>query len=513
MFLLQSQYIKCHQNNIYEIISLKKGVLMKQHNDGVDHYKMFIDGQWVNSTSGETINVENPANEQVFATVPAGTSDDAQLALVAAQKAQAQWAATPPIERAQLLHQLADKILDNQQHLATLLSTEQGKVLAEAEGEVGATANFLRYAAEAARRIEGDIFPSDFPNEQIWIQRVPYGVVVGLVAWNFPLALAGRKLGPALVTGNTVVILTHFDTPVTVLELGKLAEEVGFPAGVINFVTGYGQTIGEALVRNPITQLVTLTGSVRAGREVYKAAADNITTIRLELGGKAPFIVMDDADLDKAVDAAITARFANCGQVCTCNERMYVHSAIYDAFMERFIDGVSRLKVGDPFSDVHIGPKVNRSEVEKLENLVKQAVEQGAEVAIGGRRLREGNYANGHWFEPTVLVNTSHDMTIMKQEIFGPIVPVQRVDSFEEAIMLANDSDYGLSAYLFTGDIKRVMGVIDKLSFGEIYVNRGIGELVQGFHHGYRLSGLGGEDGKYGLEGYLQKKTLYVNYS
>lgn len=486
---------------------------MKQQQNGVDHYKMFINNEWVDSASGDQIDVENPANEQIFATVPSGGIEDAKRALIAAQNAQIGWAATPPIERAKLLQALADEILDNQNHLATLLSTEQGKVFAEAQGEVGATANFLRYAAEAARRIEGDIFPSDFPNEQIWIQRVPYGVVVGLVAWNFPLALTGRKLGPALVTGNTIIVLTHFDTPVTVLELGKLVQEVGFPPGVINFVTGYGQSIGEALVRDPITQLVTLTGSVRAGREVYKAASDNITTIRLELGGKAPFIIMDDADLDKAVEAAITARFANCGQVCTCNERMYIHSAIYDEFMERFVDGVSKLKVGDPFTDVNLGPKVNRSEVEKLERLVNEAVEQGATVAVGGKRLRDKQYENGHWFEPTVLTNTSHDMTIMKQEIFGPIVPVQRIDSFEEAISLANDSDYGLSAYLFTSDMRRVMSAVDKLSFGEIYVNRGIGELVQGFHHGYRLSGLGGEDGKYGLEGYLQKKTLYINYS
>ena len=297
------------------------------------------------------------------------------------------------------------------------------------------------------------------------------------------------------------------------LELGRLIEEVGFPPGVINLVTGYGRTIGEALVRNPITQLVTLTGSVRAGREVYKAASDNITTIRLELGGKAPFIIMDDADLDKAVDAAITARFANCGQVCTCNERMYIHTDIYDAFMEQFIESVSKLKVGDPFSDVNLGPKVNRSEVEKLENMVNEAVAQGAQVAVGGRRLRDGQFEHGYWFEPTVLTNTTHDMTIMKQEIFGPIVPVQRITSFEEAIKLANDSDYGLSAYIFTRDMRRIMSVVDNLSFGEIYVNRGIGELVQGFHHGYRLSGLGGEDGKYGIEGYLQKKTLYINYS
>lgn len=481
--------------------------------NNIDTYQMFIGGEWVNASSKETINVENPANENIFATVPKGTSSDAQRALEAAQQAQPAWAAIPPIERANLLQTLADKLIENKDHLARLLSTEQGKVFPDAQGEVDATANFIRYAAEAARRIEGDIFPSDSSDEQIWIQRVPYGVVVALVAWNFPLALTGRKVGPALVTGNTIVVLTHSDTPVTVLEFGRLVEEAGIPSGVINLVTGYGPEIGEALVRNPITQLVTLTGSVRAGREVYRAAADNITTVRLELGGKAPFIIMEDADLDKAVDAAVTARFANNGQVCTCNERMYIHTDIYDSFMDRFLSAVGDLKVGDPFSGVNLGPKVNLPEVEKLERIMNQAVEQGASVAIGGNRLREGEYARGHWFEPTVLTNATHDMAIMREEIFGPIVPVQRIASFEEALSLANDSDYGLSAYLFTQNMQRIMQSTQHLDFGEIYVNRGIGEMVQGFHHGYRLSGLGGEDGKYGLDAYLQKKTLYINFS
>lgn len=486
---------------------------MNNKSNNIDNYRMYIGGDWVTASSNDVINVENPSNEEIFATVPRGSKADAEFALQAAKKAQPDWASIPPIERAELLRKLANKLIENRDHLARLLSTEQGKVFSDAKGEVDATVNFLRYAAEAARRIEGDIFPSDSPDEQIWIQRVPYGVVVALVAWNFPLALAGRKIGPALVTGNTVVLLTHSDTPITVLEFGRLIEEVGIPAGVINIVTGHGREIGEALVRNPITQLVTLTGSVRAGQEVYRAAADNITTIRLELGGKAPFIVMEDADIERAVDAAITARFANNGQVCTCNERMYLHTDIYDTFMERFVATVADLKVGDPFSDVNLGPKVNRPEVEKLERIMSQAIEQGASIAIGGSRLREGEYARGHWFEPTVLVNANHDMAIMREEIFGPIVPVQRVTSFDEAISLANDSEFGLSAYLFTQDMKRVMKSTQNLNFGEIYVNRGIGEMVQGFHHGYRRSGLGGEDGKYGLDAYLQKKTLYINYS
>ena len=397
--------------------------------------------------------------------------------------------------------------------LARCLTQEQGKPLHEARGEVGAAANFIRYAAEAARRLQGDIFPSDSPREQLWIQRVPYGVVAAMIAWNFPLALIGRKCGPALVTGNTLVLLTHCDTPLTVLEFGKLVQEVGLPPGVINLVTGRGREIGEALVRNPRTDMVTLTGSVRAGREVYAAAADNITTIRLELGGKAPFIILEDADISQAAEAAVTTRFANCGQVCTCNERMYVHADIYEDFMDEFVGRVEALRVGDPLTDVHLGPKVNRPEVEKLERLVNGALAGGAKVVTGGRRLREGAFERGHWYEPTVMTHTQPDMAIMREEIFGPIVPVVRVRDFEEALALANDSDYGLSAYLYTSDMRRLMRAVDELHFGEIYVNRGIGELVQGFHHGYRRSGLGGEDGIYGIEGYLQKKTLYVNYA
>ena len=482
-------------------------------NAPIPDYQMLIDGEWRPAVAGGRIIVENPANENPIATIPEGQAADAEAALAAAAAAQPAWAATPPIERAAYLHDLADAILRETEHLARCLTQEQGKPLHEARGEVGAAANFIRYAAEAARRLQGDIFPSDSPQEQLWIQRVPYGVVAAMIAWNFPLALIGRKCGPALVTGNTLVLLTHCDTPLTVLEFGKLVQEVGLPPGVLNLVTGRGREIGEALVRSPRTDMVTLTGSVRAGREVYAAAADNITTIRLELGGKAPFIILEDADISQAAEAAVTTRFANCGQVCTCNERMYVHADIYEDFMDEFVGRVEALRVGDPLTDVHLGPKVNRPEVEKLERLVNGALAGGAKVVTGGRRLREGAFERGHWYEPTVMTHTQPDMAIMREEIFGPIVPVVRVRDFEEALALANDSDYGLSAYLYTSDMRRLMRAVDELHFGEIYVNRGIGELVQGFHHGYRRSGLGGEDGIYGIEGYLQKKTLYVNYA
>ena len=475
-------------------------------------YQMYIDGQWTSGRAAQAIEVENPANEQIIATVPEAAVEDAQHALEAAQRAQPKWAALPPIERAKLLHRLADAVLAHRDALARIVTLEQGKPLKEAIGEIGGTENFLRYAAESARRIEGDIMPSDNPDEEIWIRRVPYGVVVALTAWNYPSALAGRKIGPALIAGNTVVLKGHECTPLSGLELAKLANEVGFPAGVFNVVTGPGRKVGEALTTSPITRLVTMTGSVRAGREIYRAGAEKIAVLRLELGGKAPFIVMEDADLDNAVSAAIVARFTNCGQICTCNERMYLHEKIADEFLDRFVGAARSLSVGDPMQNFDLGPKVNRPEVEKVEAFVNEAVASGGKLLLGGKRLSGGQFAKGYWFEPTVLTELGNDTPIFQKEIFGPVIPVLRIQDFEQAIGYANDTEYGLSAFVFTNDLRKIMNLSRKLQFGELYVNRPNGELVQGFHSGWGHSGLGGEDGKYGLDNYFRKQTTYVNF-
>jgi lactaldehyde dehydrogenase/glycolaldehyde dehydrogenase len=294
--------------------------------------------------------------------------------------------------------------------------------------------------------------------------------------------------------------------------MAKLAQEAGFPPGTLNVVTGTGRTVGDALVRSPITQLVTMTGSVRGGREIFRAAAENITVVRLELGGKAPFIVMDDADIDEVVQLAAMARFANCGQVCTCNERMYIHEKIADQFVDKFLTYASSLEVGDPLTDVDIGPKFNRIELEKVEALVENAVANGAELLSGGKRLTGGMYSKGYWFPPTALTIQSNRMEIMQKEVFGPVIPIMKISDFEQGLQFANESDYGLAAYVFTKNINQIMRLARDLKFGEIYINRSIGESIQGYHSGYRLSGVGGEDGKYGLDGYLQKKTIYVNF-
>lgn len=472
---------------------------------------MYVDGAWVTPT-GDMIDVQNPANAQVIARVPTGTADDADRAVAAAKAAFGAWSSRPAIERARLVQALADAVERDTERLAALVTAEQGKPIAQARGEIGATITFLRYAAEHARRISGDIVASDNRSEEIHIRRHPHGVVVGLTAWNYPSALAGRKLGPALVAGNTLVLLSHEITPLSGLAIAALAHEVGFPAGVINVVTGRGPVVGQRLVEHPDTDLITMTGSTRAGREIYRTGADRLKVLRLELGGKAPFIVMEDADIDAAVAAAMQARYTNCGQVCTCNERMYLHATIADEFLAKFVAASKALTIGDPTGEVDLGPKVSGVEVDKVAQIVARSLASGAEALLEGGPLVDGPYARGHWYAPTVLETRDHADPIVQEEVFGPAVAAMRVADFDEAIARANDTEFGLSAYLFTSNAARLMEAPRQLRFGELYLNRSSGEAVQGFHTGWGMSGLGGEDGIYGFDGYLRKQTAYLNW-
>jgi lactaldehyde dehydrogenase/glycolaldehyde dehydrogenase len=476
-------------------------------------YQLFIDGAWKKTASGKVSEVLSPATGEVVATVQEGSVEDANHALEAADRAQKEWKKLPARTRAEYLYKLANEIKANSEHLAQLLVKEQGKLLKVARFEVAVTASFIEYACEGARRIEGDIIPSDNPDEQIWIQKIPRGVVVAITAWNFPLALAGRKLGPALVAGNAIVIKPTGETPLATLELGYLAEKVGIPKGVINIITGPGRSMGSALVQNPITKMVTMTGSTPVGQQIAKMAADNLIHVQLELGGKAPFIVFEDADLEAAAEAALHSRFDNCGQVCTCNERMYVHEKVYDAFMKIFMPKVAALKVGDPMlEDTDMGPKVNANELKHMEHLVAVSLKEGATLAHGGKRPAGAEFEKGNWFEPTILTDVTQDMTIVHEESFGPILPVLKFSSFDQVVGYANDCEYGLAAMVFTNDMNTIMKCNNELEYGEIYVNRGHGEQHQGFHNGYKLSGTGGEDGKYGFEQYMDKKTFYVKF-
>ncbi|TWT82958.1 Lactaldehyde dehydrogenase [Planctomycetes bacterium CA13] len=477
----------------------------------IPNYRCYIDGQWVDSD--KRIEVRNPANDALFATVPSCSQAQAEQALASSEQAQLGWQSLPAIERATYIYAIIERLRAEQDHFAKLLVLEQGKTLAEANGEVADTIRYLQYSAEAARRLEGSIFPSDAPNEQLWIQKVPFGVTVGLCAFNYPLALIGRKVGPALVTGNTMVLKPHDATPVTASEFCRLVDEAGLPPGVINMVSGTAQDVGATLVQSPITKLISVTGSTRAGQAIYEAAAPNITALALELGGKAPFIVLDDADIDQAVEAAVVARYANCGQVCICNEMVFVDRKIADEFAEKVLRRVKQITVGDPMTGINMGPYTTAVGLQRVDEIVNTTVAEGAELALGGKRPDGASYERGNWYQPTVLLNVTEEMAASQEEIFGPVMPIIKVDGYEQALAMTNSRREGLSAYLFTQNYNRIMHAVANMQVGTIFVNKGICGYIQGYHSGHKLSGVGGEDGIYGIEGYLQKKTIYLSYN
>jgi len=477
----------------------------------VKDFKLYINGKWETASGGRD-SVVNPANGEQVGSVGVATAEDVNLALTSAKTAQVSWRRLPNKQRADLIRAFSDKIKEQREELAQTIVAEQGKLLKVARFEVDVTSSFLEYAAGWARHIEGDIVPSDNPNEQLLINKVPKGVVVAITAWNFPLALAGRKIGPALVAGNAMVMKPTPAAPLSTMMLCDLAKAAGIPDGVLNMVTG-GVDAGVALVESPLTNMVTMTGSTPTGQAIARSAAKNLTHVQLELGGKAPCIVFADADIDKAVAGALHSRFDNYGQVCTCNERMYVEEGIYDEFMKRFHTEVAKLTVGDPNEeDTDLGPLTEASVVTNLEKLIAESVAAGARITAGGGRPSGAAFEKGHFFEATILEDVTQEMSIVHEELFGPVLPVIRFSGFEQAMTFANDCEFGLAAMVFTTDISKIMRLTDELEFGEIYINRGHGELHQGFHNGLKLSGTGGEDGKYGIEQYLEKKTTYLRY-
>src|SRR3984885_14226735 len=474
-------------------------------------YGMYIDGRWVDGES--VLPVVNPATEATIAEVPVATTRQVEEALQSAARAQRGWARLTGVERGNFLRRWADLVERDRERLARIISEEEGKPLSEALGEVDFGNSWFRYYAEFDRRIEGEILPADRPDEQIWITRAPVGVVVGIIPWNYPSAVAIRKIAPALICGNAMVLKPHEDTPLSALELAKLAEEAGLPRGVLNVVTGPGETVGEALVKSPIPRVISFTGSVATGKRIMRNAAENVTMVSLELGGKAPFVVMEDSDISSAVKVAVASRFVNCGQVCICNERTYVHHKIAKDFIAAFVEEVHKLKLGSPLeAENMIGPKVNRDELEKVERYVDQARRSGAKILTGGGLPSGDLFRKGYWFEPTVIVDVQQSMPIMQEEGFGPVVPIMEFADFEEAIALANDSRYGLAAYLFTKDMDRVLRAVRDFECGELYINRGPGESIHGYHTGWKQSGIGGDDGKHVLDHYLQRKTVYIRH-
>ncbi len=472
---------------------------------------LYVDGGW-RGADGDAIRVLDPAREDALADVPSATATQTHAALGAARRAQAEWARTSPIERGAHLRALADIVAAHREALVDLLVSEVGKPTAEAAGEVAFAESLLRYNAEWDRRLEGDILPGDGAGEVIHLLRAPVGVVVAICPWNFPLAVLCRKLAPALLTGNTVVVKPSEVTPLSTLELFRLIDEhAELPPGVVNLVTG-GPATGAALVADPLTSMVSFTGHRDTGKAIMAAAAANLTRVALELGGKAPAIVWRDADLDTAIPALVSARHTNSGQVCTCAERVLVHNDVLEQFTERYVNAVEALRLGDPRGPVDMGPLVNSAQLEKTVAAVEGARAEGATVVSGGGRPAGDAFARGYWHTPTVLRDVSPQMRVMHDETFGPVTPILGIGSLAEAVEVANDSRYGLSAYIFSRDYQAIMNTVDALHFGEIYINRTHGESVHAHHSGYGDSGIGGEDGKWGLMRYTQIKTAYHHY-
>ena len=470
--------------------------------------KMFIDGKFEENVSGKWIQVLNPSTEEVISWMPDGTVEDARRAINAAEQAQPGWEKLPAVQRAAYLTQIAAGIRRREQELTDIIVREGGKTQQLARVEVLFTADYMDYMAGWARRYEGEIIPSDRPKETIMLFKKPIGVTTGILPWNFPFFLIARKMAPALVTGNTIVIKPSQLTPENAYVFAQIVEEVGLPAGVFNVVNGRGSVIGHELAANPKVGMVSLTGSVSAGQQTMLAVAPNITKVSLELGGKAPAIVMADADIDLAVRAIIASRVINTGQVCNCAERVYVDRRIKDVFIDKLLAGMKQVKAGDPslYTDVDMGPLIDAAALDSIEKKVEKAIQQGAKLLCGGHRIGD----KGYFYAPTLLDEATQTMDIVREETFGPVLPVVAYSEVDEAISWANDCEYGLTSSVYTQTLDQAFRMMRSLKFGETYINRENFEAMQGFHAGWRKSGIGGADGKHGLEEYLQTHVVYL---
>jgi lactaldehyde dehydrogenase/glycolaldehyde dehydrogenase len=468
----------------------------------------FVGGEWV-AARGEPRDVLDPKDESVLATVTDSTAEDVGAAVRAAREARGDWSRRPAVERGQALRALADRFEANADELAGLITSEVGKPADQAQGEVGFAIGILRFTAEWERRLQGDVVPSDEPDEVINVLRVPIGTVAAICAWNFPLALFARKVSPALLAGNAVVAKPSELTPLSAIAATRLAAEAGIPPGILNLVCG-GPATGAALVADPGIDMVTMTGSTRAGKRILIDAAETMTRVSLELGGKAPAIVLADADLDAAVEHVLGSRHLNSGQVCTSAEVVYVEREVVEPFTDRYAAAVSALEVGDPAGGADIGPLASAAQLEKVGAAVDEALAAGAaEIVRGGR---DKGHGGGYWFSPVVLGDVEEGMSVVDSEVFGPVTPIAAVDSVEDAVARANASPFGLSAYLYTRDYGTAMRAARDLECGELYINRGIGEALQAHHSGHRQSGIGGEDGIYGLLRYTQVRSVYHHF-
>lgn len=468
--------------------------------------QVLIDGAWLDAEDGVRFAVHNPANDRRVGSVPGCGAADVERAIAAAHTAFPGWRATSAKTRAQLLRRWFDLILVHRDDLAALMVSEQGKPLDEARGEIDYAASFIEWFAEEARRVYGDVVPSPWPDRRMFTLREPVGVAALITPWNFPAAMLTRKAGAALAAGCTVVAKPASQTPFTALALAELAERAGLPAGVLNVVTGDAATIGVVLTSHPRVRKVSFTGSTAVGKQLLAQGAGTLKRVSLELGGNAPFIVFDDADLDAAVAGAIASKYRNAGQTCVCANRVFVQEGIFDAFAGKFAAAVAQLKVGDGFTPgVDTGPLISAAALEKVEAHVADALAHGARLLAGGTRHALG----GQFFEPTVLADCTPDMQVCRHETFGPVAPLIRFADEAAAIAMANDTEYGLAAYAYTHNLGRAWRLAEQLEYGMVGINAGVISTAEAAFGGVKQSGRGREGGRYGIDEYLE--TKYVN--
>ena len=467
-----------------------------------------IDGQWV--VSDTWVEINNPATGEIIGRVPRLGAEGATRAIAAAEGALAPWAALPAKTRSRILRRFFDLIIARQDDLAHILTREQGKPLDEARAEITYAAAFIEWFAEEASRVQGDVIASPWPDKRILVLKQPIGVVAAITPWNFPAAMITRKIGPALAAGCTVVVKPAAETPFTAMALGVLAQEAGLPDGVLNIITGDSRSIGAELTANPVVRKLSFTGSTEVGSRLFAQCAPTVKKLSLELGGNAPFIVFDDADLDAAVKGAIQSKFRNAGQTCVCANRLYVQAGVYEAFVEKLAAATHELHVGDgSLPGVHIGPLINLAAVAKVEAHIAEAVAKGARVETGGSRHALG----GCFFTPTVLSGVTSDMLATQEETFGPLAPVVRFETEEDVIALANASPFGLASYFYTRDLGRIWKMAEAIEAGMVAVNTGLMSTEVAPFGGVKASGLGREGSRYGIEDYLELKYVCLGLS
>jgi succinate-semialdehyde dehydrogenase/glutarate-semialdehyde dehydrogenase len=467
----------------------------------------YIDGQWVDADSGETFAVTNPANGELITEVARLGATETARAIAAADRAMQGWKLLPAKARAGILRKWFDLMMQHQEDLAIIMTAEQGKVLAESRGEVAYGASFVEWFGEEAKRIDGDVIPGPSPDKRIVVIKQPVGVVAAITPWNFPNAMIARKAAPALAAGCSIVIKPASETPLSAFAMAELAERAGVPAGVLNVIAGSSSDIGGELTANPTVRKLTFTGSTPVGKMLEAQCADTMKKTSMELGGNAPFIVFDDADLDAAIEGALISKYRNAGQTCVCSNRLLVQDGIYDAFVEKLVAATAELAVGDGMQDgITMGPLVNTKAVSDVDELVQSSISAGAKVALGGAPHDLG----GCFYQPTILTEVTSEMAVFRNEIFGPVAPVVRFSTEEEVIAMANDTEFGLASYFYTRDIGRVWRVAEALEYGIVGINEGIISNEMAPFGGVKESGSGREGSKYGIDDYVEIKYMLM---